>query len=184
MSRKRIVVIAVLLGVVLVGGVGAAGFWQYHEEPQFCATCHIMDPYLESWQTPGLGAQVHAEEGLACLDCHEPTIQQQMDELVVYLQGDFRDPLKQRKFENEFCFDCHLDQEHTSYEEVIARTEEYTVEGEVVNPHDPHAGLEGVDSQFECYTCHKMHEESPGIDFCYGCHHSGTFTSCSSCHEE
>jgi len=35
-------------GGVVLGGVGAAGFWQYHEQPQFCATCHIMEPYLES----------------------------------------------------------------------------------------------------------------------------------------
>jgi len=50
MSRKRTVVIAVLLGVVVLGGVGAVGFWQYHEQPQFCGTCHIMYPYVESWQ--------------------------------------------------------------------------------------------------------------------------------------
>ena len=35
MSRKRIVLIAVLLGVVILGGVGAVGFWEYHEQPQF-----------------------------------------------------------------------------------------------------------------------------------------------------
>ncbi len=46
MSGKRTVVIAVLLGVVVVGGVGAIGLWTYHEQPQFCATCHIMDAYL------------------------------------------------------------------------------------------------------------------------------------------
>jgi len=48
MSKKRIVVIAVLLGVVVLGGVGAVSLWRYHEQPQFCATCHIMKPYLES----------------------------------------------------------------------------------------------------------------------------------------
>ena len=61
MSRKRIVVIAALLGVVVVGGVGAVGLWSYHEQPQFCATCHIMDPYLESWQSSDYGAAAHAE---------------------------------------------------------------------------------------------------------------------------
>ena len=35
-------------GGVVLGGVGAVGSWQYHEQPQFCATCHIMEPYLES----------------------------------------------------------------------------------------------------------------------------------------
>jgi len=41
-------VIAVLPGVVVIGGVGVIGLWRYHEQPQFCATCHIMEPYLES----------------------------------------------------------------------------------------------------------------------------------------
>jgi len=41
-------VIAVLPGVVVIGGVGVIGLWRYHEQPQFCDTCHIMDPYLES----------------------------------------------------------------------------------------------------------------------------------------
>lgn len=50
MSRKRMAVTAVLLGVVVIGGVGAVGLWSYHGQPQFCATCHIMEPYLESWQ--------------------------------------------------------------------------------------------------------------------------------------
>jgi len=37
-----------LLGVVVLGGVGAAGLWKYQEQPQFCGTCHIMEPYVES----------------------------------------------------------------------------------------------------------------------------------------
>ena len=161
MSRKRIVVIAVLLGVVLVGGVGAAGFWQYHEEPQFCATCHIMDPYLDSLQTPGFGAQVHAEEGLACLDCHEPTIQQQMDELAVYLQGDYEVPLKDLKYRMEDCLACH---EHGDYEEIIEMTAD--LEEELgANPHASHYG------EMECRLCHKMHGESD--DYCAQCHAYG-----------
>jgi len=157
MSKKRIVVIAVLLGVVVLGGVGAVGFWQYHEQPEFCGTCHIMDPYLESWQSSDYGAAAHAEQGVACLDCHEPTVQQQMDELVMYVQGDFAVPLEQREFGVEFCFDCHEANEHTGYEEVIQRTE-----GLEINPHDSHLG------EMECGTCHKMHQSSE--DYCAQCH--------------
>jgi len=155
MSRKRIVVIAVLLGVVVVGGVGAAGFWQYHEEPQFCATCHIMDPYLESWQTSDLGAKAHADEGVACLDCHEPTIQQQMDELVVYISGDFDVPLNQRRLPMAECLECH-----DSY----AALAELTGDLEL-NPHESHWG------ELECGVCHRMHRESE--DYCDQCHQTG-----------
>jgi cytochrome c nitrite reductase small subunit len=157
MSKKRIVVIGVLLGVVVIGGVGAVAAWKYHELPQFCATCHIMDPYLESWVSSDYGAYAHAVQDVTCLECHVPTTQQQVDELVVYVQGDFEVPLEERQFGNEFCFDCHLPNEHTSYEEVIQLTA-----GLELNPHDSHLG------ELECEVCHKMHGASE--DYCANCH--------------
>lgn len=55
-----------------------AGGWVYHEQPQFCTTCHIMQPYLDSWnaedtlvvslEDPMLLAYDHA---LACIDSHD-----------------------------------------------------------------------------------------------------------------
>jgi len=150
-------VIALLLGMVVVGGVGAVGLWQYHEQPQFCATCHIMEPYLESWNGSDLLANAHALENVTCLDCHEPTLQQQMDELVVYMQGDFTVPLEERQFETQFCFDCHEPNEHTSYEEVIQLTEALEL-----NPHDSHLG------EMDCDICHKTHR--PSEDYCAQCH--------------
>ncbi len=158
MSKKRMIVIAVLLGVVALGGVGAVGFWQYHEQPQFCATCHIMEPYLESWQASEYGAAAHAAQGVTCLDCHEPTTQQQVDELVAYVQGDFTVPLEERQFSDDFCFDCHLPNEHTSYDEVIQLTA-----GMELNPHDSH-----LVGEMDCETCHKMHGLSE--DYCAECH--------------
>ena len=157
MSKRRIVVIAVLLGMVVIGGVGAIGLWKYHEQPQFCATCHIMEPYLASWQASDYGAYAHAEADVTCLNCHEPTTQQQVDELVVYMQGDFTVPLEEREYGNEFCFDCHLPNEHTSYEEVIQLTA-----GPELNPHGSHLG------ELECEICHKTHR--PSEDYCAQCH--------------
>ena len=330
MSRKRRLAIAILSAIILLGVVGGVGFWKYHEQPQFCGICHIMDPYLESWQGSDLLAYAHAQEAVTCLNCHEPTLQQQMQELEVYVRGEFTVPLKERKFPVEFCFDCHLPHEHTSYEEiiqrtaglelnphdshiseinemdcsichkmhkpsedycaqchgpvatgpgwttpvspttevlvwepdmdctachvmvpyleslqdanllayahaqeglvcldchelavleqvheeavpgtpikarkfemdfcfdchlpnehtsyaeVIERTKEYTVDDQKINPHNPHAGVEGME-QLECSSCHKMHKESPLINYCYACHHAGTFANCSECHGE
>lgn len=157
MSKKKIVVIGVLLGVVLIGAVGAVGLWKYHEDPQFCATCHIMDPYLESWQASDYGAYAHAVEDVTCLDCHVPTVEQQVNELVVYMQGDFAVPLEELEVSEEFCFGCHEPNEHTSYEEVIQLTA-----GLELNPHDSHLG------ELECDLCHKMHGASE--DYCAQCH--------------
>ena len=158
MSKRRIVIIGVLLGVVVIGGVGAIGLWTYHEQPQFCATCHIMEPYLESWQASDYGAAAHAEADVTCLECHEPTTQQQVDELVMYVQGDFSVPLDEGDYGNEFCFDCHEANEHTSDEEVIQLTA-----GLELNPHDSH-----LIGEMECGTCHKMHKASE--DYCAECH--------------
>jgi cytochrome c nitrite reductase small subunit len=322
LKRRNIwVIVGVVVGVIVV--VAGVALWNYHEQPQFCATCHIMQPYLESWQSSPFLAQAHAEESVTCLECHEPTIQQQVDELVKFVTNDYETPLEEREFDQEWCLrchehgsyeeliqrteelepnphdshygevecsvchkvhresedycaqchasvvtgtgwitatevfdwwepdmdcgychvmesytesledatllayahaqeemvcldcheqevleevhreaeagvtrltvrkfsmeesclDCHVTNEHTSYEEVIERTEGYIIDGKEINPHDPHAGVEGSEQElFECYSCHRMHKESSGINYCYGCHHAGTFENCSVCH--
>jgi hypothetical protein len=157
MSRKKIVVIA-LLAVVVVGGVGALGFWEYHERPEFCATCHIMEPYLASWQESEYGAYAHAAEGVTCLECHVPTIEQQVNELVVYMQGDYENPLEEMEVSDEFCYDCHVANEHTSLEEVVQLTADREL-----NPHESH-----LIREIDCDTCHKMHTASE--DLCAECH--------------
>jgi cytochrome c nitrite reductase small subunit len=161
MSRKRIVVIAVLLAVVVLGGAGAAGLWRYHEQPEFCGTCHVMDPYLESWQSLSLGANAHARHDVACLDCHEPTVDQQMNELMVYIQGDYEVPLKGFKYPKEACLECH---EHGSYEQLVEMTAGLEAETGA-NPHGSHYG------EMECRLCHSMHQESE--DYCSQCHAYG-----------
>jgi nitrate/TMAO reductase-like tetraheme cytochrome c subunit len=141
-----------------------------------CAVCHSMDPYFESLQDSNLLAYAHAEEGLACLDCHD------VEEVeLVHEEAVPGARISGKKVEMEACFECHVANEHTSYEQVIGRTQDYTVDDEKINPHDPHAGLEEQD-QFQCSLCHRMHEESLLVNGCYGCHHEGTFENCSTCH--
>jgi cytochrome c nitrite reductase small subunit len=156
MSRRRIVTI-IVLAVVVLGGVGAVGLWQYHETPQFCGTCHIMDPYVTSWLESDYGAYAHAIEDVTCLECHVPTLDQQVNELVVYMQGDFEVPLEEREYPMEFCFDCHEPNEHGSYEEVVELTADLEL-----NPHGSHLG------EMDCDICHKMHGLS--VDYCAQCH--------------
>ena len=182
MKRRKFLVIGGIAAVVFLGA-GTAG-WSYHEQPNFCATCHIMEPYLESWNRSELLVHDHAMEGVDCLDCHEPTIQQQVDELVTFVSNDYEVPLAERQFGQDWCLRCH---EHGSVEQIIERTQDYEVNGEAVNPHDPHAAVEDMEIEpepLECSDCHKMHRESPGLKSCYTCHHMGTFQGCVSmgCH--
>jgi len=186
-ARKIWVIVGVVLVIVIVAA--GAALWNYHEQPQFCAICHIMQPYLESWESSDFLAHAHARENITCLECHEPTIGQQVQEGIKFVTKDYETPLEPRRFDKEWCFRCH---EHGSYAELIERTKDYTVDGEKINPHaykvDPEAAnphRSGKDDELDCYNCHKIHGESPGINICYGCHHTGTFDACSSsgCHE-
>jgi cytochrome c nitrite reductase small subunit len=194
--KKAVLIVGIAIVVIVTAGVA---LWNYHEQPQFCATCHIMQPYLDSWEWPPLLAHAHAEENITCLECHEPTIQQQAQEGVKYVTKDYQNPLKEREFPKEWCFRCH---EHGSYEQLIELTKDYTVDGEQINPHayridpqapdpeaytvdseapDPHDSEQG---ELECYQCHKIHKESPGLTSCYECHHDAFFFNCSVCHKE
>ena len=140
-----------------------------------------MVPYVESLQDTSLLAYPHAQEGLACLDCHELEAVEQVHEEAVAGK-----PIKRRTVEMEFCFDCHVPNEHTSYEQVIGRTTDYTVSAITVNPHDPHPGLQSDQDDlgpYECNSCHEMHTLSPLIGYCRGCHHAVPLESCrAECH--
>lgn len=55
-----------LLGTLLLMGVTAVGFagW-YTSRPQFCRSCHIMEPYYVSWQHS-------SHKDVSCIKCHFP----------------------------------------------------------------------------------------------------------------
>jgi len=142
-----------------------------------CSVCHVMDTYFESLEDSSLLGYAHSEEGLECLDCHEVEAVEQVHEEAV--AGERIPP---KIIDNVFCLDCHVPNEHTSYEEIMERTKDYVIDEEEINPHDLHEGLE--EPQTECRYCHQMHEKSPLMNGCYNssCHHEGTFESCSTCH--
>ena len=141
-----------------------------------CALCHL-DPQVESLEDASLLAYAHAQEVLACGDCHsDPEALGEAHAGAV--PGA---PVKRLRVEMQFCLDCHVANEHTSYAQVIERTTDYIIREQNINPHDAHPGSESM-GQLECRTCHQMHKESPLINRCYSCHHSGSFASCSTCH--
>lgn len=157
-KKKRIVLVAIIVIVLVLVALGVGG-WTYHGQPRFCSDlCHIMSPYLESWNGSDYGAGVHAAEGVTCLDCHEPTIAEQMNELLVFVKGDYTVPLEQLEVSDEFCYDCHLMDEHGDKDQVVERTAELER-----NPHESH-----LLGEFSCSDCHHMHK--PSEDQCTECH--------------
>jgi len=189
LNRRKAFLIGAAFAILLAVGVGI-GLWKYHEKPQFCATCHIMAPYLESWQSSRGFAQAHREAGIKCLDCHQPEIRQQVDEAIKYVTRRYEEPLEMRTFTDNFCLRCH-----GSLAEISKRTEGYkadislfqghdvqidqlTEKDLTINPHASHVSQDG------CFNCHKMHRDSPGLQYCFGCHHKGGLVACSQCHSE
>jgi len=151
-KRKTWIILGAVLAalLVLIGGA-----WIYHEQPQFCATCHIMQPYLDSWTETGYLARAHGEADVDCLTCHVATIEQQVDELVKFVSNDYETPLQEREFGDEWCLRCH---EHGSYAQVAQLTANLDP-----NPHeDSHFG------QLQCTACHNTHRASE--DYCGQCH--------------
>lgn len=52
--------------LVLLGSIGVGVTEHYTSQPSFCGSCHIMQPYYETWQ-----ADLHGGElGVACVECH------------------------------------------------------------------------------------------------------------------
>lgn len=64
--RRRLAVALLVAGaLVVVGAVSTAGLMKATTSPQFCASCHIMVPYVEAWK-----ASSHAR--VECVQCHYP----------------------------------------------------------------------------------------------------------------
>lgn len=78
-SRKGLVALGVAAVVIVAAGTG---FWIWHEQPSFCnAVCHTpMDSYVEAYYADDatLLATSHRVADVSCLDCHVPTLGEQL----------------------------------------------------------------------------------------------------------
>jgi len=58
----RIAVPVAILAILLLS-IGTVGFVEYSSQPSFCKSCHIMEPYYQSWATS-------SHRDIACIECH------------------------------------------------------------------------------------------------------------------
>lgn len=161
----------VALAVVVAAAMGCCGILGLRglsSRPAYCGWCHVMEPYYRSWTSLDYLARRHAAASVKCQDCHPQTIGKLLHEIVTTARGTYREPLPSLRIAKQQCFGCHGD--YPSLARATARLK--------INPHASHLGEE------ECYQCHKMHRQSPGMKFCYTCHHTGNFERCSKCHTD
>ncbi|MEN6565204.1 MAG: cytochrome c3 family protein [Veillonellales bacterium] len=151
LSRKKILIILLVLLLIAIASAMAAQ--KMSDKPEFCANCHNMQSYYDSWKNSTYLANAHAKAGVNCHDCHTPSFDQQAEEGFKQITGDYEDPMKKREFPKEMCLKCH------NMTDVIAKT---NFEADHSNPHDSHQGEQ------ECNKCHSMHRESKVM--CSQCH--------------
>lgn len=90
-SRPK-VLLGVLAALVVVGAAAGGVLLQASKKPSFCASCHIIKPYYQSWKEGSLLAARHAGAGVACLDCHHKTNTEKLKEGIRYLTGSYEKP--------------------------------------------------------------------------------------------
>jgi hypothetical protein len=161
MGFKKFLFLAVM-GLATFLAAGANGVIApekrlYQKDPQSCAKCHLIEPYVESWKNSDFLDHKHEQSGVACLECHQVTVQQEKKHLAKFNKKAYKVPLEEREYSNDLCFRCH-----GSYQEIIERTKDYKGKGLSRNPHESHYG------EIDCNLCHKAHRAS--IDYCSQCH--------------
>ncbi len=143
--------------IVSAAGISAAEKNPYQKDPQSCGKCHIIKPYVESWESSQFLAHAHSMASIACLDCHQITPKQEKDNVAKFRKKAFKTPLEEREYKNDQCFRCH-----GSYKDIAERTKDFKGKGLSRNPHESHYG------EIDCNMCHKAHRTS--IDYCAQCH--------------
>jgi len=154
-------VIGIIVLVLVVAG-GAGGGYLLHlsnTSPEFCATCHIMEPNVTSYLTSNDLDNVHYQAGVECKECHDYPVKAEVTSGVKFLLGNYtvdnEGKLMPVTYDNDLCLKCHISYEH------VATSTDFLAK----NPHNSHNG------QLPCKTCHVSHGNQ--IDFCSSCHDNG-----------
>lgn len=204
-KKKWPIVLGVIVVVVIAAG---AGFFVWHEQPSFCnAICHTpMDASVESYITGdqdkwgnditddaaknSMMAYLHGHSlsdgsTVNCLQCHKPSIGQQLTEGMHWVTGSYEVEGANAKGqtipterdmealatgmgledEDQFCLNdsCHHvtddGTEIKTRDDLIAATADLDPE---YNPHQPQHG------EYACSQCHKAHSQS--VNYCTQCH--------------
>ena len=152
---------SLIANIILVAGIGVALasmaiLHQSDTNPQFCATCHNMEPYVESYLTGNTMDSVHAKAGVQCKECHSDyDVPAEIKSGINFITGNYDKSMPQRKFGDEVCNQCHISMEYMAAQTDYLRR----------NPHASHW------PDLKCRSCHISHDEQ--VDYCSQCHDNG-----------
>jgi hypothetical protein len=146
------------IGVVVLIAAYFGGMAVIHESdtnPQFCATCHNMERYVDSYLTGTTLDAVHGEANVQCKDCHDYPLKAEIESGIKYVTGNYDKSMPRRKFGAEMCTQCHISMAYQ------ANKTDHLVR----NPHASHY------PDMRCTNCHISHGEQ--VDYCSQCHDNG-----------
>ncbi len=167
-KRRWPIVVGVVAVVLVCAGIG---FNAWHNQPSFCnAICHTpMDYYVDGYYAGAETghaslAAAHEDAGVTCLQCHEATLEAQVNEGTAWISGAYSvtaDGSVQPQLIPADKGQCAAAGCHEG-QDVVAATENWGGQ-QGVNPHVSHQG-EAID----CSNCHSVHGESNM--YCNACH--------------
>ena len=199
-GKKKWPIVVGVVAVVLVAA--GAGFWTWHAQPSFCAAiCHTpMDAYLATYDegtTDKYGNELDAAaqnsmmalthknvDGTTCLDCHVPTMSEQISEGIGWVTGNYTIAGEQKNGSgmtyldkrntadlteargipaDEFCLNeaCHTNADGS----VMTRADLKELTADLSESRNPHNFQHG---DYDCGICHQAHAQS--INYCSSCH--------------
>ena len=192
--KGRSILTAILL--VLFVGLGGLTFWGVRKtnSPDFCASCHIITPYVDTWKTSYMG-----QKGVTCIDCHyEPGV-------LGYVRGKIYSFIKLSEYATHTydkppasadllttsaCLQCHGNERSSQFPDAqdvvdpnapsypkIAVTDQYNPSNTIMFPHDFHVNV----AQVACSDCHSAVVHGTNLikdlpqaankpEFCSSCH--------------
>ncbi|MDI6888738.1 MAG: NapC/NirT family cytochrome c [Methanocellales archaeon] len=214
MVSKRLNIIIVFIVLLAIAGFGALTMLHYTESPEFCAECHIMEPYYRSYLSSDYLDHKHEQVGITCDGCHiepgtttiEIGIHSIFAEVIPYYTGAYEDPVPPGHVPREHCLQCHEDyREKTRY----LATDPHKTLAECDSCHQAHPKRVVLPppSDEQCGQCHRTeynaiktvggdhgrlyctycHETHGAILACQGCHgdtHGAEYGNCLDCHSD
>lgn len=165
MKVGRFTIAGYVVGLVVgIGLIVAYGAMEVSSTPAFCGSCHVMEPYFDSWETSS-----HAN--IACVDCHIPpgiTAEfrkkyEAMAMVARYFTGTYStNPWAE--VDDSACLECHE-------RRLLVGSELF---GDVLFDHGPHLAELRRGKRLRCTSCHSQ--------IVQGSHITVTNTTCTLCH--
>ncbi|MCB2199720.1 NapC/NirT family cytochrome c [bacterium] len=161
-------------------------FVETTSQPQFCGSCHLMEPYIEAWKTS-------SHDEISCMACHAKegvsgfieTKFTALSMLVNYATGLYKRSKPWAEIDDKNCLQCH---------ETRLLDGKITMENGVHFDHTPHLTEKRRGRQLRCTSCHSQIVQGEHISItpttCFLCHFKNLekedraeLASCTKCHD-